>query len=278
MGKYNIAGIKLEFNYCFPDFFDERIKKYEISDDECVNARMNVRVSDCLENIKGTLKRKIKHHEIYDVNGKNVVTTKNIQLIYNDDYSDVEIVLNSALGERLPEIEYIYTGMNFCALAVKRGIFPLHASAIEYNQEAILFSAPSGTGKSTHVNLWKGIFPEIKIINDDKPLVMYENNEFYVSGSPWSGKSILNDNVKVPLKAIVFLRQSPENYVKELEDHEKFIELIRNTYHPDLEEDVMNLLDMFELLIKEKIITSLYCNISEEAVWTIYKRIFGEEK
>jgi len=277
MGKYQIAGIKLEFSYCFPDFFADRITKYQINDDDVVDARLKVSLSNDLKEIRGKFKRNVKGLNVYEVDGKNVVTSKNIQLIYTDDYSDVEIVLNKGLGEKLPEIEYSYTGMYFSALAVKRGLIPLHASAIEYNNQAIVFSAPSGTGKSTHVSLWKRLYPDVKIINDDKPLIIRENNQFYVAGSPWSGKTILNDNVKAPLKTIVFLKQSPDNYVKELENYEKFIELVRNTYHPDTEDDVRNLFDRFDLLIKEKMITSLYCNMDITAVKTIYEWIYGEE-
>ena len=69
------------------------------------------------------------------------------------------------------EQEYICCGAAFCRELIGHGRFFLHASAVVYEDAAYLFSAPSGTGKSTHTALWRELFPGSYILNDDKPVL-----------------------------------------------------------------------------------------------------------
>lgn len=90
----------------------------------------------------------------------------------------------------------------------------LHSSAISYKNHGILFSAPSGTGKSTHTKLWKKLFPDsVEIVNDDTPAIFFMNNVPYMYGLPWSGKGE-NKNMAVPLKSVVFLKRSEQNVIQ----------------------------------------------------------------
>ena len=83
---------------------------------------------------------------------------------------------------------------------------------------AYLFSANSGTGKSTHTGLWLEHFKDkAYIINDDKPVLKKENDSWYVYGTPWSGKYDINANKKELLGGIVFLERSKTNYLEPLQ-------------------------------------------------------------
>ncbi len=94
----------------------------------------------------------------------------------------------------------------------------LHSSAVVVDGYAYLFSADSGTGKSTHTGLWLEHFKEKAfIINDDKPVLRLENGQWFVYGTPWSGKTDLNINVKAKLGAIVFLERAKENHITPIE-------------------------------------------------------------
>ncbi len=103
-------------------------------------------------------------------------------------------------------------------LLLKKNGLLFHSSAIAYKDSAILFSAPSGTGKSTHAKYWKETFDkDVAYINDDKPFIRLENGEFYVYGSPWSGKHGLANNVKVKLKVLCFIERGKETSVEEVD-------------------------------------------------------------
>ncbi|WP_051697988.1 hypothetical protein [Prevotella sp. 10(H)] len=95
--------------------------------------------------------------------------------------------------------------------AVNRNVIPIHASAIVKNSQAVLFLGESGTGKSTHTRLWLQYIEDSHLLNDDSPLLCIKNDKILAYGSPWSGKTDCYKQEIFPLKAIVRLKQYPEN-------------------------------------------------------------------
>lgn len=175
----------------------------------------------------------------------------------------------------LDNYEYIETGFAFSRALLDYNGFCLHSSAVALDNKAVLFSAPCGTGKSTHTGLWRKYFGEDKaiIINDDKPAIRLMGDTFYVYGTPWSGKSDLNTNVKVPLQAIVFLEQAPENRIERLNNKEAvrwlYYQSLRPT-GPRSEEKTSNLLNLLDKIVCQIPIYKMGCTISEEAVELSY--------
>ncbi len=175
----------------------------------------------------------------------------------------------------LDECEYIWTGGDFYNKLLDFDGFMLHASAVAYENKAYLFSARSGTGKSTHAELWKKYFGADKavIINDDKPAIRLMDNSFFVYGTPWSGKSDKNLNIKVPLRSIVFIERSETNRIDRI-DNKQAIGLIMNqTLRPKQIEKMDKLFDLLDKLLATVPIYKLCCNISEDAVELAYKVI-----
>lgn len=109
------------------------------------------------------------------------------------------------------------------ALSQKQGLI-IHSSTIIWNGEGIVFSAPSGTGKSTHTNLWNQLYGT-QILDGDATACRIMNGIPVVYGLPWCGTSGQFLNQSVPLKAIVFLQQSKENKIEKLSFQEAFIRL-----------------------------------------------------
>lgn len=95
-----------------------------------------------------------------------------------------------------------------------RGIL-LHASFIEHEGQAILFTAPSETGKSTQAQLWCD-HAGAALVNGDRAVVRILDGEVFACGIPMSGSSSVRRNVTLPLKAIVYLSQAPENRIQRL--------------------------------------------------------------
>ncbi len=106
-------------------------------------------------------------------------------------------------------------------VAVDNGGFILHASCIEYRGEAIVFTAPSGTGKSTQADLWK-IHRGAEVINGDRIMVRSSESGFQIVGIPFSGSSGISKNRVLPLNAIVYLQQAPDNKIRVLRGMEAF--------------------------------------------------------
>ncbi|MEI3103916.1 MAG: hypothetical protein V8S97_07025 [Oscillospiraceae bacterium] len=96
-----------------------------------------------------------------------------------------------------------------------------HAVSFIWKDLAWLVTAPSGTGKSTHYCLWKLLCPdEIQIINGDKPIVYIENDEAFVTTSPWTGKENMSQRLTAKLGGIIVLEQSDSNEITRLTVHE----------------------------------------------------------
>ena len=97
---------------------------------------------------------------------------------------------------------------------VSRDTIMLHGSTVAVDGKAYLFTAPCGTGKSTHTRLWREVFGDRAImVNDDKPFLQITSDGVLAYGSPWSGKHGLASNVCVPLKGICSLRRGKENEI-----------------------------------------------------------------
>lgn len=94
------------------------------------------------------------------------------------------------------------------------GTLEMHASVVAKEGKGYLFLGKSGTGKSTHSNLWLKHIDGTELVNDDNPIVrVHENGSIVVYGSPWSGKTPCYRNVEFPVGAFVRIRQHPKNKI-----------------------------------------------------------------
>ena len=114
---------------------------------------------------------------------------------------------------------------------LERNTLLLHGSAVAVDGNAYLFTAPCGTGKSTHTRLWREVFGERAVmVNDDKPFLRITPEGVLAYGSPWSGKHGLATNICVPLKGICLLKRGTENEIRPLAP-EYGIALLREQAH-----------------------------------------------
>jgi hypothetical protein len=129
----------------------------------------------------------------------------------------------------------------------------LHASAVVYDGRAYLFSGDSGVGKSTHTKLWQTVFGEDQavIINDDKPALRFVDGCWYAYGTPWCGKDGINQNRKVPLGGICFLKQAPTNRIRRLASVEAVPLILSQTIYKIKNTEKLNcLLDTVDKLVR----------------------------
>lgn len=151
-----------------------------------------------------------------------------------------------------------------------------HGSALCMDEQAYIFTAPSGTGKSTHARLWREAFGDrVWMINDDKPLIRVGNGKATVYGSPWDGKHHLSHNASAPLKAILWLSQNKENRLKPMTKVDAYQMLLRQGYtsrKPDTAQRILAL--ERELLLAAKFY-KMECNMEIEAALTAWKGVNG---
>lgn len=199
--------------------------------------------------------------------------------------SEISISKNIKTHNVIPALhEYITTGLAFARALLDYNGFCLHSSAIAVDNKAVLFAAKSGTGKSTHTHLWRECFGEDKaiMINDDKPAIrLMDDGIFYAYGTPWSGKTDLNTNVKVPLAAIVLLERSDTNWIKPVSRREAVMQIYVHALKPeDGDKDkTMKLMDIVGKTAEKIPVYRMGCTISEEAVKLAYETtILGTDK
>lgn len=164
----------------------------------------------------------------------------------------------------------------FRFVVIKHNCINIHSSSIAYNNMGVLFSAPSGTGKSTHTGLWQQNHPETVIINDDLPLISV-GDEVKICGTCWCGTSGVNNNVTVPLKAVVFLRRGEVNKITRLDALNSLRFLIDEIFKSPVTDVAGLQFDLIGKILEKVPAYLLECNISAEAVETVKKVLEGQE-
>ena len=159
--------------------------------------------------------------------------------------------------------------------------FLIHGAAIAIDNKAFLFSAPSGTGKTTHVKLWLDKCPRAYVINGDKPIVrlIHDQKSPIICGSPWAGKENMYSNSMVPLKAIIFLERSDENAIEEITFKDAFPDLYRQIYHPT---EKRRMVKTIQLLKSLEAAISFYHfkinNYKDDCFEIVYKALMNSDK
>lgn len=135
---------------------------------------------------------------------------------------------------------YLESGLQYFGQLIKYDGLVLHASAVELNGKAYLFSGPSGMGKSTHTKLWQQVFgPAAQVFNDDKPALRYIDGKWYAYGTPWCGKDGINQNKKVSLAGICFLKRGDSNNIRMLNSLESVRSILGQTRKRKLDEETI---------------------------------------
>ena len=154
--------------------------------------------------------------------------------------------------------------------------FVFHGSVIAVDGQGFLFTAKSGTGKSTHTRLWREYLGERAVmVNDDKPLLKITDSGVTAYGTPYNGKHHLGSNISVPLKAVCILTRSEKNSIVRIEKSEAYAMLMQQVYRP---QDVVQMAETLRLVDKLAANTELYrlaCNMDIEAAEVAYNGMKG---
>ena len=148
----------------------------------------------------------------------------------------------------------------------------VHASVIENDRGGYMFLGKSGTGKSTHSRLWLENIEGSTLLNDDNPIIRIIDGEAYIYGSPWSGKTPCYINRRLPLKAIVRLKQAPFNRITKQVPLKAFASLMPACSCMRWDHDsVENLYKTVEKVITQIPVWQLECLPDADAARTSYE-------
>ena len=159
---------------------------------------------------------------------------------------------------------YLATGATFARALLQHGGFQFHASAVALEGKGYLFTAPCGTGKSTHAEKWCRLFGA-QCINDDKPALRRLEDGWSVWGTPWSGKHDLSNPIHVPLAGIACLRRSAENRIRRLSAQEALPYVLSQCVRQLSARQLDMQLQLVDRLLQEVPLWLLECNREDEA-------------
>lgn len=154
--------------------------------------------------------------------------------------------------------------------------FLFHCALVEVDGEAYAFTAKSGTGKSTHIMLWKKLLGDkMTIINGDKPILRVVGDKIMAYGTPWCGKEGYNKNTYAPLKAICFIERGEIDRIFPFEKSEAAKRIIHQIVIPKETDSIVKILELLDLALRKVDVWRLECTMNISAASTSYNAMKG---
>lgn len=154
--------------------------------------------------------------------------------------------------------------------------FIFHGASISFDGDGYIFTAPSGTGKSTHILLWqKYLGTGVEVVNGDKPIIEFTDNGAIIHSTPYAGKEGLQNHSSVPLKAVCIVGRGLVNSIEKIRVGAYFNQLFKQVYNPVDTKAAAATIQLFNRLA-EIPFYSLKCDISEQAVRTSFEKLSGK--
>lgn len=170
-----------------------------------------------------------------------------------------------------PYLETLAVYRKLAKLLVQDDILLMHGAVVAVDGQAYLFTAKSGTGKTTHTRLWMQQFGDRAVmVNGDKPLLHITSEGVTVYGTPWDGKEHLSTNTSCPLKALCILTRSKTNHIERISKKEALPMLCQQSYRPCSPIGTQKTLALVDRLGSSVPLYRLGCNMEPEAAQVAY--------
>ncbi len=176
---------------------------------------------------------------------------------FSDGYCE-GICLYRDIAEKMPR----YDGLVF------------HGASVSINGKGCIFTARSGTGKTTHIKLLMNKYPDnVKIINGDKPIIRRVDGEWRIYSTPWAGKEGMLENTSAPLSSIVIVERGETNSIEKISPGQYFDTLMGQVYIPVDGESMLMTYDLLDDMSGKVEFYRLRCNMETEAADTSYSAL-----
>ena len=241
-GTYNFAGKAVKINSLFKDV-------HEYCSEYLCECSPDISVSVTQQDIEYERKKSIKN---------DIAEGRSIRE-WSDGYLE-ELAVYRKIAEKMPEYD----------------TFLFHGSAVAVDGQCYLFTAKSGTGKSTHTRLWRELLGERAVmVNDDKPLIRADRDSITVFGTPYNGKHRLGKNIAVPLKAVCILERAKENHIHRITFADAYPLLLQQCYRPSDSAALVATLRLIDRMSENTAFWRLGCNMDISAAELAYHTMKG---
>ena len=225
-----------------------------------VTFRIHARNIDIVDHLKDYITKKEPDCEISISEGEVAVEKRYLKNTFNYTLPDTDVE-SYIIRKKVAESIINYNG------------FQIHGAAIAIDNHCYVFTADSGTGKTTHIKLWLKNLKKAYVVNGDHPIIKTEP-KLLVYGTPWCGKEGMNTNTGVPLKAIIIMERNTRNEIREISFKEAIIELLRQVYKSSNPSKVKRTLELLSSLDKGvKFYKFRFNNFADDAFSVPYQKI-----
>lgn len=275
--KYlTIAGLNLKFNN-FHNCFPEQFNAFITEEKQTIHMNINFFIGMPANPENGRMILRNYELNVMELAEKYILTLPQnpeiteIQLWKDGTRTDIYSI--PLISDEYREKLFHAIRLPFLYLAQMNGMAAIHSASILYKEKAWLFSAPSGTGKSTHAALWNTNL-NTKNINGDLNLLAFENEVPVVHGIPWCGTSGIYDTASYSLGGITLLKQAPTDHVRELTEDEKPLMVSQRFISPSWDVDMFEKnMKLAEEISSRSLICRLYCTKENSAMEIMKQRI-----
>lgn len=245
-----LAGQRIGIDNLYP-YIEEYCKEYRIKEDDGVSLSIHVTKEDiAYERDKSEREDRAEGIPVRQ---------------FSDDYLETLAVYRK-IAEWMPAHDTVL----------------FHGSVVAVDGKGYLFTAKSGTGKSTHTRLWMEHFGDRAVmVNDDKPLLKVGDGKVTACGTPWDGKHRLSRNISVPLGGICVLHRAEDNRIEKADRQEVYPMFVQQIYRPADKGSMARTFSLIDKILENVPVYHLYCNMDISAAKVAYDGMNGgaaEEK
>ena len=245
VGKYKIAGLTVQIESIYPEVHT-LCQDYRCADD--VVAQISIH----------TTQKQIRAEQ--EKSDQEAILEGKTPVAYEDPYLETLAVYRQMAKTMLMEHDVLL----------------FHGSVIAVEDQAVLFTAKSGTGKSTHTGLWRQMLGDgCYMVNDDKPLLRVSEEQTEACGTPWRGKANLGTNCIVPLKAICILKRGETNQIRPVAAKDVLPMLVQQSFRAEDPRTMLKLLHILDKMAKNVKLFVMQCNMDPEAAKVAYEATLG---
>ena len=228
-------------------------------------------------------------NKVLEINAFNETTKRYCKDFLSEENPDYIITMTeedlknevtvSSTGKVYVNEEISATYRKIAELLVEDDIIVFHGSSFKVNNEGYIVTARSGVGKSTHVRLLeKYIGEDFQYINDDKPMIMVNDEDITIYSTPWNGKERRGNNNYAPLKGVIFLHRGIDNTYKIINNKEDiYIKLLSQVYLPREKAKREKALKLVDKILKNINFYEINVNMDISSAKMTYERIIKNE-
>ncbi len=268
------------------DTFQEFLRSFENSGESCIERYMIDTYSGILpgagKKVYDCFRFQIyarDNTQIYEYRVGNTINPYHARLTLNPQIQDGArehtLLLPKDYAEQITKQIMFSSMLGFEPMSMWHGRIPMHAASVMMHDKVVLFTGPSGMGKSTQSNLWIRHL-NARPVNGDKTVLHPKEDGVRAHGSFYAGSSEIIHNISGMAGAIISLKQGPENRIRKLGISEAFRRIYPRFLVPQWDSEVTaHAMSMIQQVVTSVPVYELECRPDEEAAELAYKTIFG---